>query len=70
MHCMLGVSEAEPKIRSRHLTSAQIRTMHACLYMFGMETLMRDFLSVRRSHWLGPFARMANDRIPKNILFG
>ena len=62
MRCMLGVSRIEQRIR--HLTSAQIRTM------FGMETSMRDLLSVRRLRWLGHLARMADDRILKMLLFG
>ena len=43
---------------------ARIRTM------FGMETSIKDFLSVRRLRWLGHTARMGDDRIPKKLLSG
>ena len=55
MCCILGISQAEQRIR--HLTTAQIRMM------FGMETSMKDLLSVRRLHWLGHTSRMSGDRI-------
>ena len=62
MQCILGVSRADQRIR--HLTSEQIRAM------FGMETSMKDLLSIRRSRWLDHTARMDDVRIPKRLLFG
>ena len=62
MRCILGVSRADQRIR--HLTSEQIRAM------FGMETSMKDLLSIRRLRWLGHTARKDDVRIPKRLLFG
>ena len=45
-------------------TTAQIRMM------FGMETSMKDLISVRRLCWLGHTLRMSGDRIPKKLLLG
>ena len=61
MRC-IGVSRADQRIR--HLTSERIRAM------FGMETSMKDLLSIRRLRWLGHTARMDDVRIPKRLLFG
>ena len=37
---------------------------------FGMQWLIADFNMERRLHWLGHLVRMADDRVPKQLLFG
>jgi len=61
MCCILDISQAEQRIRYMYLTTAQIRTM------YGMETSMKDLLSVRHLHWLGHTSRISGDRISKKL---
>ena len=62
IRCMLGVSRLQQwkeRITSRELAKA-----------FGMTESVTDILRKHRLRWLGHVARMDNDRIPKQLLFG
>ena len=62
IRCMLGVSRLQQwkeRITSRELAKA-----------FGMTERVTDILRKHRLRWLGHVARMDNDRIPKQLLFG
>ena len=59
---MLGVSRLQQwkeRITLRELAKA-----------FGMTESVTDILRKHRHRWLGHVARMDNDRIPKQLLFG
>ena len=62
IRCMLGVSRLQQwkeRITSRELAKA-----------FGMTESVTDILRKHRLRWLGHVARMDNNRIPKQLLFG
>ena len=58
---LIKLSNGLATAQVRHLTTAQIRTM------FGMETSTKDLSSIRWLGWLGPTARISEDRITKKL---
>ena len=59
---IMGITRAQQRIR--RITSAQVRKK------FGVEETLEDVVTTKRLRWLGHVARMKDDRLPKQILFG
>ena len=59
---ILGVSRLQQQLQ--HITNAELRRR------WGDPGLVSDTLRKRRLQWLGHVARMDEDRIPKQLLFG
>ena len=59
---IMGITRAQQRIR--RITSAQVRKK------FGVEETLEDVVTAKRLRWLGHVARMKDDRLPKQILFG
>ena len=65
-HCclrtLLGISRALQI--SQHISNKEMRSRA------GLTVSLADMISCRRLHWLGHVARMNDNHIPKQLLFG
>ena len=62
LRAILGITTARQKME--RITTIQVRKK------FGMEEALEDLITAHRLRWLGHVARMENDRLPKQMLFG
>ena len=49
---------------SQHISNKEVRSR------VGLPVPLADMISCRRLHWLGDIARMNDDHLPKQLLFG
>ena len=59
---IMGITRAQQRIKC--VTSAQVRNK------FGVEETLEDVVTAKKLRWLGHVARMNDDRLAKQILFG
>ena len=59
---IMGITRAQQRIKC--ITSAQVRNK------FGVDEILEDVVTAKRLHWLGHVARMNDDCLAKQILFG
>ena len=62
LRTLLGISRAFQI--SRHISNEEVRSRA------GLTVSLVNMISCRRLHWLGHVARMNDDRLPKQLLFG